>query len=187
MRINRVYTRTGDQGTTQLGNGVRVSKTHPRVEAVGTVDELNATIGIVRAFLKDPSLDHRLEQLQHDLFLLGADLITPPGQEVPRVELRHVQALEEEMDRWNDRLEPLQEFILPTGSPPVAFLHLARTVCRRLERTLVHLAESEPLNPQVIPFVNRLSDWLFVLGRVMTHLEKGEETYARFSKKHKNL
>ncbi len=182
-----MYTRTGDQGTTQLGNGERVPKSHLRIEAVGTVDELNAIVGLVRAFLQDPNLDQRLEQLQHELFLLGADLITPEGHRAPRMEAHHVSALEQDMDTWNARLEPLREFILPTGSPAVAFLHLARTVCRRLERVLTRLLEQEPLGPHVLPYVNRLSDWMFVLSRVMTHLEQGEETYARFSKKHKQL
>ncbi len=183
MRITRVYTRFGDRGNTQIGGGAVVSKGSLRVEAMGTVDELNAFVGVVRSFLQDAELNRRLEELQHELFTLGADLAVPLPAKAPRIADDHVKHLEEEVDRWNTHLPPLKEFILPAGSPAVAFLHVCRTVCRRLERTVVRLAREESLSPQLLAYVNRLSDWFFVLARMVAHLEQQEETYARFSRR----
>ena len=183
MRITRVYTRFGDQGNTQIGGGTVVSKGSLRVEAMGTADELNAFVAVVRSFLRDAELDRRLETLQHELFTVGADLAVPLPGEAPRVTETHLNRLEEEIDRWNAHLPPLKEFILPAGSPAVAFLHVCRTVCRRLERAAVRLAKEESLSPHLLPYINRLSDWFFVLARMVAHLEQQEETYARFSRR----
>lgn len=183
MRITRVYTRFGDQGNTQIGGGKVVSKGSFRVEAIGTADELNAFVGVVRSFLTDGDLNRRLEELQHDLFTVGADLAVPLPEEGPRITGDQVRRLEEEVDRWNETLPPLKEFILPAGSPAVAFLHVCRTVCRRLERVVVRLSLEEEVRPELLAYVNRLSDWFFVLARVVNHLEQKEETYARFSRR----
>lgn len=183
MRITRVYTRFGDKGETQIGGGKVVSKGSWRVEAMGTADELNAWVGVVRSFLSDSALDQRLEGLQHTLFTIGADLAIPLDHEGPRVEATHIQELEKEIDMWNAQLPPLKEFILPTGSPAVSFLHVCRTVCRRLEREVVRLQHDEKVNPLLLAYINRLSDWFFVLARLLTHIEQKEETYARFSRR----
>ncbi len=183
MRITRVYTRFGDEGNTQVGGGQVVSKGSLRVEAMGTADELNAFVGVVRSFLQDEELNRRLETLQHELFTVGADLAVPLPGEAPRIAEAHVKRLEKEIDRWNAHLPPLKEFILPAGSSAVAFLHVCRTVCRRLERVVVRLAGEERISPHLLAYVNRLSDWFFVLARVVAHLEQQEETYARFSRR----
>jgi len=183
MRITHVYTRFGDGGNTQIGGGAVVSKASLRVEAIGTVDELNAFVGVVRSFLRDEALNRRLEALQHELFTVGADLAVPLPAEAPRITDAHVKRLEEEIDQWNAHLPPLKEFILPAGSPALVFLHVCRTVCRRLERVVVRLAGEEQLSSHLLPYINRLSDWFFVLARMVGHLEQQEETYARFSRR----
>lgn len=168
-RITRVYTRKGDDGTTGLGGGQRVGKDSPRVEAYGAVDELNSLIGLIRASGVDASLEPHLRRIQNELFHLGADLCTleqdkerVPG---PRVEERHVTALERLMDELSAELEPLENFVLPGGSTGAAQLHLARTVCRRAERVLVALSRSEPIGGSTLHYLNRLSDALFVMAR----------------------
>ncbi len=170
--LNRIYTRTGDAGDTGLGNGERVPKHAPRVTAYGTVDELNATLGLARLQAAG-ALDAGLKRVQNDLFDLGADLCTPGFEKdatAKRPRLRIIAAqvlrLEAEIDAMNAELEPLRSFVLPGGSPLAAHLHLSRTVCRRAERHLVALAAAETVNPEAVRYLNRLSDWLFVAGRV---------------------
>jgi cob(I)alamin adenosyltransferase len=169
VTLNRIYTRTGDGGKTRLATGEPVAKSHPRVEAYGGVDELNAQIGVARTLLgNEPALDAMLERAQNDLFDLGADLATP---ERPREDLRildsQVARLEAEIDQLNGELAPLTSFVLPGGSPAAAALHVARTVCRRAERDAVRLAEAKGggVSPAALKYLNRLSDLLFVAAR----------------------
>lgn len=173
-RLTKIYTRTGDKGDTGLVGGKRVSKDSPRIWAYGTVDELNSAIGLARAFNAErkgsPSakLDDVLAQVQNDLFDLGAELATPPEDlktGMPSVGKQRITTLERLMDDLNSELGPLQEFILPGGSQTAAALHLARTICRRAERFCVRLAREERIGEQVVPYLNRLSDALFVLAR----------------------
>ena len=177
-RITRVYTRTGDDGTTSLGDGGRVPKESPRIEAYGTVDELNSAIGVALASGLDPVVAAPLARVQNELFHLGADLCVREEEKekrpVPRIEDRHVLALETLMDRLSEQLPALDNFVLPGGSPGAAQLHLARTVCRRAERLVVALARVEPVGPETIRYLNRLSDALFVLARV-ENAGKGSE------------
>lgn len=165
----KIYTRTGDSGTTGLFGAERVDKDHLRLEAYGTVDEANSVLGAAIALLgvEAPGLTDILQQLQSDLFVVGADLATPPGSRpvVPRVGADHVSKLENLIDRFDAELAPLKTFILPGGSPAGAMLHVARTVCRRAERCTVTLAKSETVDPLVVVYLNRLSDLLFVLAR----------------------
>lgn len=170
--LNRIYTRTGDRGDTALGDGTRLPKDAPRVAAYGTVDELNATLGLARLHASGHALDEGLSRIQNDLFDLGADLCTPGFEadaEAPHPRLRIVAAqvlrLESEIDAMNAGLAPLRSFVLPGGTALSAHLHLARTVCRRAERGAVTLAAAEIVNPEAVRYLNRLSDWLFVAGR----------------------
>lgn len=169
--LSRIYTKTGDGGDTGLGDGTRVPKDHPRVTAYGEVDELNAALGLLVAHCPDAPERPLLLAVQNDLFDVGGDLCVPPaaGEEpgkALRVTAAQAERLEQAIDRLNAPLSPLRSFILPGGSPAAAWLHLARTVCRRAERAVVTLARAEPVNPQVVVYLNRLSDLLFVLGRV---------------------
>jgi len=169
--LNRIYTRTGDDGTTGLGDGTRVPKSHPRIAAYGGVDELNSVLGVVLTADLPEWISGRLRQIQNDLFDLGADLCVPESAPPPdKPPLRAAPAQTERLERWideaNERLQPLTSFILPGGSPAAAQLHHARTVCRRVEIDVVQLGEYEPINPQVQMYLNRLSDLLFVLARV---------------------
>lgn len=162
----KIYTRTGDDGTTALFSGGRVSKAHLRVEVYGTVDELNSILGVVRTL--QPYSDDMLARIQHELFVLGADLATPldaSSRHTVRVSADAVARLEAEIDRLTADLPPLTNFILPGGSPAAAHLHVARTVCRRAERLAVALAEHAALGEWVVPYLNRLSDFLFTLAR----------------------
>ncbi|HMQ93730.1 MAG TPA: cob(I)yrinic acid a,c-diamide adenosyltransferase [Amaricoccus sp.] len=170
--LNRIYTRTGDSGDTALGNGVRVAKHSLRVGAYGTVDEVNATLGIARLHA-DADLGAGLARIQNDLFDLGADLCTPDMENdaaAPHPRLRVVAAqvtrLETEIDAMNAGLKPLRSFVLPGGSALAAHLHLCRTVCRRAERLVVELATLEAVNAEAVRYLNRLSDWLFVASRL---------------------
>jgi len=173
VTLNRIYTRTGDGGRTRLSTGEEVDKYNPRVEAYGAVDETNACIGLARLHTKDDAvLDAILERVQNDLFDLGADLAAPErGAPLPWEALRILQGqvdrLEQELDSLNDQLDALTSFVLPAGSPASAALHLARTVCRRAERTTVYLAqiEGETVSDAVVRYLNRLSDLLFVASR----------------------
>ena len=172
VTLNRIYTRTGDAGTTRLATGQPVSKADLRVEAYGAVDETNACLGLVRVHTAEATeLDAMLARIQNELFDLGADLATPPKADEPeggalRVSDAQVTRLEGEIDGLNDRLPPLQSFILPAGTPAAAALHLARTVCRRAEREAVRLVEAgEPVSGPAMRYLNRLSDLLFVAAR----------------------
>ncbi|PWG61554.1 cob(I)yrinic acid a,c-diamide adenosyltransferase [Sediminicurvatus halobius] len=168
VKLTRIYTRTGDAGETGLGDGSRVAKTDPRVAAYGTVDELNALLGLCR-LQAGPDLDSALARVQNDLFDLGADLCTPEMEDPPfeplRVVASQVAWLEAEIDRVNANLETLRSFILPAGSAAAAHLHHARTVARRAERETAALAATEAINAEVLRYLNRLSDYLFVLAR----------------------
>lgn len=173
VKINKIYTRTGDDGTTGLVDGPRRPKDDPRVEAYGTVDEANAAIGLARLHSTDMArVDHALARVQNDLFDLGSDLATPGPDEgrayaALRVTAAQVGWLEGQIDQFNARLEPLTSFVLPGGTPLAAALHLARTITRRAERVCVGLKRAEPeLGPETIRYLNRLSDLLFVLSRV---------------------
>ena len=172
--LSKIYTRTGDAGTTALGSGDRVAKSHLRIAAYGTVDETNACLGLVRLHTATPELsrlDAMLARIQNDLFVLGADLCVPQGPDASagglRIEQSQVDRLEREIDELNGDLEPLRSFVLPGGHPAAAALHLARTVCRRAERLMAELAETNAagVSPPALRYVNRLSDHLFVAAR----------------------
>jgi cob(I)alamin adenosyltransferase len=168
VRLTRIYTRGGDGGETSLGDGSRVQKHALRVAAYGTVDEANAAIGIARLHA-DAEADAMLGHIQNDLFDLGADLCTPEGGRrgagALRITAAQVERLEHEIDAMNATIRPLDSFILPGGTAAAAHLHLARTVTRRAERLVSELAQAEPVNPEALKYLNRLSDHLFVLGR----------------------
>ncbi len=180
VRIDRVVTRGGDNGMTSLGNGERVRKDASRVDTFGTVDEANAVIGMLRLHTRDrPTEDAMLARIQNDLFDLGADLCAPEGDEHAarprlRIEEASVLRLEAEIALMNETLPPLTSFILPGGMPGAAYAHLARTVVRRAERLAVALSASEAVNPRALQLLNRLSDHLFVLSRVL-NLGSGQE------------
>lgn len=173
VTLNKIYTRTGDDGSTRLATGAPVSKASLRVDAYGGVDETNAFLGVARQHTADdPRLDAMLERIQNDLFDLGADLATPEQDEKPaweplRVVESQVERLEQEIDRLNSELSALTSFVLPAGSPASAALHVARTVCRRAERAVVHLSEieGEVVGQPALKYLNRLSDLLFVAAR----------------------
>jgi cob(I)alamin adenosyltransferase len=177
MRITRVYTKQGDQGSTRLGDGSKVSKDHPRVVAYGAVDLANSAIGVVRADLPDRELDAILEDVQHRLFDLGGVLCVPgPDDSAFTAMLEdRVAKLEGHMDAWMAAQGPLEEFILPGGTRAAALAHLARTVCRRAERALVALARAEALPATGRVYLNRLSDLLFILGRVLNRAGGGAD------------
>ena len=183
MRITRVYTKTGDTGETSLVDGSRVSKDDLRVAAYGEVDELNSVLGLVHTWSTDPQIASLVEHMQNDLFVLGADLATPPGTEVPRISPEMIDEQEKLIDGLLEELEPLREFILPGGSQCAATLHLARTVARRAERAVVTLGARDELNPNCLIYLNRASDLLFVLARVVNRRSGLAETPARFSKR----
>ena len=164
----KIYTKTGDKGDTALFSGGRVPKHHLRVESYGTIDELNSVLGLVRATNPSPQTDSWLEELQNQLFHLGADLATPMDAKskwVVRVKPEQVEWLEETIDTMAEELEPLKEFILPGGTLAAAHLHIARTVCRRAERLVSALQEDEAISEFSLAYINRLSDWLFTLAR----------------------
>ncbi len=168
VKLTRIYTRGGDRGETSLGDGGRVAKHDLRIAAYGTVDELNAAVGLARLHVEGEA-DEALGRIQNDLFDLGADLCTPERENPKRPPLRvaetQVGRLETEIDRMNATLRPLESFVLPGGTPAAAHLHLARTVARRAERLVCELAARETVNPAAIRYLNRLSDHLFVLAR----------------------
>jgi cob(I)alamin adenosyltransferase len=181
--LNRIYTKTGDAGTTALGNGERVPKTSPRIAAYGTVDETNATIGMVRVHLgaASPEVDAMLVAIQNDLFDLGADLCVPDrGETLAYEPLRMTDAqvlrLETDIDRMNAELTPLRSFVLPGGTPAAVALHVSRTVSRRAERLMVELASlpGEPVSAAALKYINRLSDFLFVASRYVNDKGKGD-------------
>ena len=173
-RLTRIYTRTGDDGTTGLAGPTRLFKDAARIEAIGAVDELNAQLGVLLAEPLPEDVAALLGDLQHRLFDLGGELAMPG---YPAIRAAQVTALEEAIDRYNGTLAPLKEFILPGGSRAAALCHVARTVCRRAERRLVSLNRGEPLAPSLLHFVNRLSDLLFVLCRVLNRAAGRQDTY----------
>jgi cob(I)alamin adenosyltransferase len=176
-RLSKIYTRTGDDGTTGLGDGSRVRKDDARVEAYGTTDELNSAIGLLLAVPGlPPAVVDCLTEVQHELFDLGGELCIP-GHRVIKAE--QVTRLEQALDGFNDALPPLKEFILPGGGPGAAACHLARAIARRAERRVWTLAQSEPVAPEVTQYLNRLSDLLFVLARVIVRHERGSEVLWR--------
>lgn len=174
VHINRVYTRAGDNGTTALGGGQRTNKDSLRIDAYGTVDELNSVIGVVVAAGLHESMRQQFFVIQQVLFNLGSDLCILEEDKkrfaVPGIEQRHIDELERWIDGWNEELEPLKSFILPGGDMAAAQLHVARTVCRRAERLTIALSREEPVGAFVIPYLNRLSDLLFVASRYQAKL-----------------
>jgi cob(I)alamin adenosyltransferase len=176
-RLSKIYTRTGDDGTTGLGDGSRVAKDSARVEAYGTVDELNSTVGVLLALPNlPPAVLACLTEVQHELFDMGGELCIPGHRLITAPQ---VARLEELLDGFNDALPPLKEFILPGGGPAAAACHLARTVARRAERRVCSLARAETVAPEVLKYLNRLSDLLFVLARVLARHERGTEVLWR--------
>jgi len=171
-RLSKIYTRTGDSGETGLGDGSRIAKDSLRVEAFGTVDELNSILGLLLASKLPEGIEPLLTRLQHELFDLGGELCMPGTTLIPET---YVDALEKDLDALNKDLPPLKDFILPGGSEAAARCHLARTVCRRAERRVVSLAESEEVNPISVKYLNRLSDLLFVAARVIARADGGSE------------
>jgi cob(I)alamin adenosyltransferase len=172
-RLSKIYTRTGDDGTTGLGDGTRVAKGSMRVEAYGTVDEANSAIGIVLACDSvSPDISNVLTEVQHDLFELGGELCIPGHTAITDA---HVERLEVELDSLNADLPALEEFILPGGGMAAAHCHLARTIVRRAERATTKLAADEDIRPEVLHYLNRLSDLLFVIARTLARLETGRE------------
>lgn len=177
----RIYTRTGDRGETHLFGGERVPKDHPRVEAYGTVDELNSILGLVRARLPDGELQALIARVQNTLFRIGAELATARPDDprltahVPRVASEQVAELEQWIDRLDAELAPLRTFILPGGSEVASLLHVARAVARRAERRVVAVSRTEPLNPEILRYLNRLSDLLFVAARWINRQAGAEE------------
>ena len=172
VKLTKIYTRGGDKGETSLGDGARVAKHDPRIAAYGSVDEANAAIGLARLHTQGEA-DAMLGRIQNDLFDLGADLCVPaaPGGEADKSRLRiaaaQVERLEAEIDAMNAELAPLESFVLPGGTPAAAWLHLARTVARRAERLMTELDRREPLTPEALQYINRLSDHLFVMSRFL--------------------
>lgn len=174
----KIYTKTGDTGTTALFGGTRVPKHNLRIESYGTVDELNSYIGLIRDQSIDVTTINSLIKIQNELFTLGAMLATPPEKEVlkngkerlniPKVNLTSIEFLEQQIDKMNESLPPMTNFILPGGNQTVSFCHIARCVCRRAERLATALHESEPINEAILKYLNRLSDYLFVLARKLT-------------------
>lgn len=171
-RLSKIYTRTGDKGTTGLGDGSRVEKDNLRVEAFGTVDELNSAVGLVLAAKLPIAIQSILNRVQHELFDLGGELCMPGTELIPD---SYIDDLEADLDKLNENLPPLKDFILPGGSESAARCHLARTVCRRAERRVVALAHDEDVNAATIRYLNRLSDFLFVAARVIVLADDGSE------------
>jgi cob(I)alamin adenosyltransferase len=176
-RLSRIYTRTGDDGTTGLGDGTRVPKDHPRVEAYGAVDETSSALGMVLAVPGlPPAVTACLTEVQHELFDLGGELCLPGHRAITEA---HVTRLEQSLDAFNDPLPPLKDFILPGGGPAAAACHVARTITRRAERRVWALARNEAVAPEVPRYLNRLSDLLFVVARVLARHENGQEVLWR--------
>ncbi len=171
-RLSKIYTRTGDDGSTGLGDGSRMPKDSLRIEAIGAVDELNSQLGVLRAQPLPANTDTLLAEIQHSLFDLGGEL-SIPGRTV--MTPNHVENLEQALDHLNDELTPLKEFILPGGTLAAATAHVARSVCRRAERRLIQLHRDQPLSPPTIAYLNRLSDLLFVLARHLNHSQQNDD------------
>jgi len=189
-RLSKIYTRTGDDGTTGLGDGTRVPKDSARVEAYGTVDELNSSIGVLLAACSGPGFQagvprkilECLTEVQHELFDMGGELCIPGHR---AIQAGQISRLETELDEFNDALPPLKEFILPGGGPAAAACHVARTIARRAERRVLTLSRAEAVSPEVMKYLNRLSDLLFVLARVLARHERGAEVLWRHDRQKK--
>lgn len=164
VRLDRIYTKSGDKGKTSLGTGQRLLKSDPRVQAIGDVDELNAFLGLVVHFSTDSTLTDLLQKIQNDLFDVGADLCIPDTKKLA-ITTDYVTRLERAIDNYNQHLKPLTSFVLPGGTTASTHLHLARTICRRAERSIVALTVEDTINPSLLSYINRLSDLLFVLAR----------------------
>lgn len=176
----KIYTKTGDTGTTSLVAGTRISKASQKIDAYGTVDELNAWIGVLRDHPSNENRKDVLKEIQDRLFTLGADLASEPEQtkkKIPDLFESDINYLESQMDLMDEAISPLRLFVLPGGHQGVSFAHVARTVCRRAERLVISLTDLEPVNPLIIKYLNRLSDYLFVLSRKITQ-EQGSEEVA---------
>ncbi|MCX7947116.1 MAG: cob(I)yrinic acid a,c-diamide adenosyltransferase [candidate division WOR-3 bacterium] len=180
MRITKVYTKQGDNGLTQLVDGSRVYKDSARVSAYGDVDELNSFIGYLRIKVKEyKEIDEKLKTIQNDLFIIGSDLATPMSFEKTfRIEEGKIKILENWIDEYNEKLEPLKDFILPYGNEKVSLFHICRTITRRAERNVVRLMKEEEVNKNVLVYLNRLSDLFFVLARYVAKLDNIEEEYV---------
>jgi cob(I)alamin adenosyltransferase len=179
VKLNKIYTRTGDDGHTGLADGSRIAKDHPRAKAIGDVDELNCLIGVALGAVADADVQTMLSAIQNELFDLGADLATPgedfaPSDMTLRIVQQQIDRLEREIDRMNEGLEPLRSFILPAGAHGTAELHLARAVARRAERSAVAGSREIALNPLALIYLNRLSDWLFVAARHVAAKQGGD-------------
>lgn len=179
-RLSKIYTRTGDDGSTGLGDGTRVAKDHARVEAYGTFDELNSVIGLLLSEPLPLAGAQELRTIQHELFDLGSELCLPGHTTIGAGQIRR---LELQLDEWNESLPPLQEFILPGGSRATALCHLARTVCRRAERRALTVHQETPINLDALKYLNRLSDLLFVLARVIIRHDGGSEVLWKHDRK----
>lgn len=176
--MSKIYTKTGDKGMTSLVGGTRISKDHLKIETYGTVDELNSWIGVLRDSPENASRKDILKEIQDRLFTLGADLAAEPEQtkrKIPDLFESDIELLEREMDKMNEEIPPLKAFVLPGGHQSVSFAHVARTVCRRAERHVIRLAREEEVNPMIIQYLNRLSDYLFVVSRKITQELQTEE------------
>ena len=180
IKLNKIYTKTGDGGDTALGDGERVLKDSLRVSAYGNVDELNASIGIITLYA-NTELKRKLKNIQNDLFDIGADLCVPISEKNKdrlRLSTNQIETLELEIDEMNSILEPLNSFVLPGGCRSATFLHMARTICRRAERSVVSLKSKEQINGNTLVYLNRLSDWLFVASRVENQENSSEVLWA---------
>ena len=180
IKLNKIYTKTGDGGDTALGDGERVLKDSLRVSAYGNVDELNASIGIITLYA-NTELKRKLKNIQNDLFDIGADLCVPIAEKNKdrlRLSTNQIETLELEIDEMNSILEPLNSFVLPGGCRSATFLHMARTICRRAERSVVSLRSQEQINENTLVYLNRLSDWLFVASRVENQENSSEVLWA---------
>ena len=180
IKLNKIYTKTGDGGDTALGDGERVLKDSRRVTAYGNVDELNASIGIITLYA-NTELKRKLKNIQNDLFDIGADLCVPISEKNKdrlRLSTNQIETLELEIDEMNSILEPLNSFVLPGGCRSATFLHMARTICRRAERSVVSLRSKEKINDNTLVYLNRLSDWLFVASRVENQENSSEVLWA---------
>ena len=182
MRLTKIYTRVGDKGTTSLADGTRVLKNSARINAYGNIDELNSSLGMVRdqveLLLSADEIVQKVMVVQNELFELGGELSLPPeivNKKSNLIGSRQIQRLEAEIDEWNEVLPPLKNFVLPGGHPLNSMTHLARTICRRAERELVAATEIEEIREDVLSYLNRLSDWLFVCARYLSHLVNAEE------------
>lgn len=183
-RLSKIYTRTGDDGYTQIAVGKRIAKDDLHIEALGTLDELNSAIGFLLAHDPCPAVvSNYLRQIQHDLFDLGGELCPPHHEAIAAQKTRR---LEKMIDKWNKTLPPLQEFILPGGNIESASCHLARAICRRAERCLVKLHKKTALNPEILRYINRLSDTLFVAARILAREDKTKEILWKHKRKHKS-